>query len=524
MELLAPAGSIEALHAAVKGGADAVYLGGTRFSSRQYAKNFDNRQLEESTDYCHRFGIKIYVTVNTLLANDELEEAADFIGQIHRMGVDGVIIQDLGLLHIIRQAFPGMAVHASTQMTIHNTQGVKALEEMGFKRVVLARELSIEEITRIAADTDIELEVFVHGALCLCYSGQCLMSSLIGGRSGNRGCCAQPCRMAYTLMDREGNKVKTQGRYLLSAKDICTLACLAGFKRAGVTSLKIEGRMKKPEYVSLVTSAYRKAIDSLDEATNMQDDMDKLMLAYNRGGFWPGYAFDNNIKQLIAPEKPDNWGLYIGRVKSYDGKTGRLVLKLARDISLGDGIEIWKDSENSTGMVIRSIHVNGRPTKRATAGQTIELKVQKGLKEPYLVYKTFDRELAAQAADINIPRNIPVYGKIVINMGCRPLLDLWDDRGNRVRVEGNIQAQAAVNKALTQEVVKKQLSKMGGTAFNLEELDIELSDNVSLPVRELNDIRRRALSLLMEKRLGINKDGAKVEAEGSTIDGCQGPG
>ncbi|MGI6113521.1 MAG: peptidase U32 family protein, partial [Mahellales bacterium] len=358
MELLAPAGSKEALHAAIKGGADAVYLGGTRFSARQYAKNFDNRQLEESTDYCHRFGVKIYVTVNTLLSNDELEEAADFIGQIHRMGVDGVIIQDLGLLHIIRQAFPGMAVHASTQMTTHNTQGVKALEEMGFKRVVLARELSIEEITRIAAETGIELEVFVHGALCLCYSGQCLMSSLIGGRSGNRGCCAQPCRMAYTLMDREGNKVKTQGRYLLSARDICTLSCLAGFKRAGVTSLKIEGRMKKPEYVSLVTSAYRKAIDSLDEATNMQDDMDKLMLAYNRGGFWPGYAFDNNIKQLIAPEKPDNWGLYIGRVKRYDGKTGRLVLKLAGDIKLGDGIEIWQDSGNSTGMVIKSIHLN----------------------------------------------------------------------------------------------------------------------------------------------------------------------
>jgi len=524
MELLAPAGSMEALQAAVKGGADAVYVGGTQFSARQYAKNFDNRQLEEATNFCHHLGVKIYATVNTLLSNNELKEAENFINQIYGMGVDGVIIQDLGLMRLIRQAFPDLKVHASTQMTVHNTLGVKALEKMGFKRVVLARELEIEEIAQIAAHTEIELEVFVHGALCICYSGQCLMSSLIGGRSGNRGKCAQPCRLIYTLMDKDGKRMKIQGKYLLSARDICTLNYLALFKKAGVTSLKIEGRMKKPEYVFHVTSAYRRAIDSLNEkAGYMQDDdMKRLMLAYNRGGFWPGYAFDGNKKTLIAPEKPDNWGLFIGKVKKYNGKTGRLVLELTEDISLGDGLEIWQDNGNTAGMYIRNIYINGKPVEGGKAGQTVELKTHKGLKRPRMVYKTFDKKLMGKMEDVNRSREIPIYCKAVIKMGRRPLLDLWDDQGNRVRVEGNLNAQAAINKPLTDETVRKQLSKTGGTAFNVAELDVELEDNVSLPVRELNGLRRMALDLLIKKRLGIDRRGSDIsgsEAEDNVAHG-----
>ena len=255
-ELLAPAGSYDAFIAATENGADAVYLGGKLFNARANASNFDNDELKKIVEYAHLRNVKIYVTMNTLLTNNELNEALDFAYDLYNMGIDAVIVQDLGLAKVLHERIPLLHLHASTQMTIYNLAGVKKLEELGFTRVVLARELSLDEIKYICDNTNLEIEVFVHGALCISYSGQCLMSSMIGDRSGNRGKCAQPCRLPYTLL-KNGTPLKSG--YLLSPKDLCTIDYFS--KLPNITSLKIEGRMKSPEYVATVVSTYRKAID-----------------------------------------------------------------------------------------------------------------------------------------------------------------------------------------------------------------------------------------------------------------------
>jgi putative protease len=274
MELLAPAGGRDAFFAAIENGADAVYIGGTSFSARQSAENFDNEQIKAAVDYAHLRDRKIYVTVNTLIDNNEFSEVLDYIYTLHNKSVDAIIVQDLGLMNAVRKTMPSVRIHASTQMTIHNAEGVNFLREQGIKRIVLARELSRDDLSAIRRETgDVELEIFVHGALCYCYSGQCLFSSIVGGRSGNRGRCAQPCRLGYDLysgkraarLDLEG-----QGRHLLSPADLCLLDYLGEIKKVGVTSLKIEGRMKRPEYVAIVTRIYREVLDKLQDSPNYE--------------------------------------------------------------------------------------------------------------------------------------------------------------------------------------------------------------------------------------------------------------
>ncbi len=253
IEILAPAGSYGSFMAAVTAGADAVYAGGPRFGARAFADNFTEEQLLSAIDYAHLHGRKFYLTVNTLLKDAELEELHEYLEPLYRQGLDAVIVQDIGVLSFVREHFPGMDIHASTQMTVTNTEGALFLKEQGAVRVVPARELALEEVYDIVEQTGLEMECFVHGALCYCYSGQCLLSSLIGGRSGNRGQCAQPCRLPYTV---NGKK-----EYTLSLKDICTLELIPELVDAGIDSFKIEGRMKKPEYVALVTAMYRKYTD-----------------------------------------------------------------------------------------------------------------------------------------------------------------------------------------------------------------------------------------------------------------------
>ncbi|MEG0721978.1 MAG: peptidase U32 family protein, partial [Lachnospiraceae bacterium] len=256
IEILAPAGSYESLKAAVKAGADAVYIGGSCFGARAYADNLNEEKLLEAIDYVHLHDCKIYLTINTLLKEKEIEKQLyDYLLPYYRQGIDAVIVQDVGVLEFIKERFPDLPIHASTQMTITNVAGAKFLEEQGVERVVPARELNLTEIREIAEHTGLEVECFVHGALCYCYSGQCLFSSLVGGRSGNRGQCAQPCRLPYQV---EGEKNPS---YLLSLKDICTLQMIPEMVKAGITSFKIEGRMKKPEYVAIVTAMYRKYLD-----------------------------------------------------------------------------------------------------------------------------------------------------------------------------------------------------------------------------------------------------------------------
>ena len=260
IELLAPAGSMDSLKAAVMAGCDAVYLGGHNFGARAFSKNFSNDEIIEAVNYCHLYGVKVYVTVNTLIYEKEVESFLEYVEFLHKNNVDALIIQDFGMFDLVRKTYPNMEIHASTQMHIHNLDGVQLMEKLGMHRVVLARETSIDEIKRIKNNSKVELEVFIHGALCISYSGQCLMSSLIGGRSGNRGACAGSCRLKYDVIDESGKKLNTL-EYPLSTKDLNSLEYVGELINAGVSSLKIEGRMKSPEYVYMVVSLYRKAID-----------------------------------------------------------------------------------------------------------------------------------------------------------------------------------------------------------------------------------------------------------------------
>lgn len=298
VELLAPAGNFECLIAAVQSGADAVYLAGKSFGARSFADNFENEKLAQAVDYCHLRGVKLYVTVNTLVLDSETEELKKYLIFLSEIGVDAIIVQDMGVLELARKIVPDLPVHASTQMTIHNLQGVLSLARFGIKRVVLSRELSLDDIRYIAENTDMELEVFAHGALCMCYSGQCLLSSIIGSRSGNRGKCAQPCRLQY------GINSKKEKKYYMSLKDLSSLEHLKGFLAAGVASLKIEGRMKGPAYVAAVVGIYRRYLDS--PAKIRREDMELLDSIFNRGGLTDGYLTGKTGPEMFALDKPDN--------------------------------------------------------------------------------------------------------------------------------------------------------------------------------------------------------------------------
>ncbi|MDP2841265.1 MAG: peptidase U32 family protein, partial [Candidatus Methanoperedens sp.] len=320
-ELLAPVGSKEALIAAIDNGADAVYFGGKLFSARQYASNFTKEELEWAIDYAHVRGVKAYVTVNTLIKDSELEEACEYLQYLCNAGADAVIVQDLGVLRLLREQLPELPVHVSTQMTIHTVEGVKFLEEMGVKRVVLARELSLDEIKRIKSQTSMEIETFIHGALCFSYSGQCLLSSMIGGRSGNRGHCAQPCRKKYGMNGIEG--------YLLSPKDLNMSEHIPALVEAGIDSFKIEGRMKRHEYVAGVVRIYRKLIERYFEAPEiffiLESEKYMLLQLFNRG-FTTGYFFGNPGSELMSRKYPYNLGTELGTVSGYDSRKKLLSL------------------------------------------------------------------------------------------------------------------------------------------------------------------------------------------------------
>ena len=306
MELLAPAGDMDALRAAVQNGADAVYLGTGTFNARRHAGNFDGDGLNEAVAYCHARGVKVHVTVNTLVRQDELEALFDTIRQVNMSGADAVIVQDFGAARAIRTIAPDVALHASTQMAAHNVQAARFLRAQGFDRVVLAREATFDDMGACAA-AGIETEVFVHGALCVACSGQCLMSSLVGGRSGNRGLCAQPCRLPWRLDGREG--------YLLSTRDLCALDDLPRLRQAGVASLKIEGRLKRAEYVAVTVAAYRRALNALYAGETLDTDAlrEDLKQMFNRGGFTRGYGPGMEERTLMYPQRPNHIGVPVGR-------------------------------------------------------------------------------------------------------------------------------------------------------------------------------------------------------------------
>ncbi|WP_242855642.1 peptidase U32 family protein [Ruminiclostridium josui] len=514
IELLAPAGTYDAFLAAIENGADAVYLGGKLLNARAFAGNFDEEQLERALDYAHTRDTSIFLTMNTLVLDSEMQEAVEYAAKAYEMGVDAFIVQDVGLAANLKKLIPGITLHASTQMTIYSTEGIKAIEPLGFDRIVLARELNLEEVKSICGQTSLEIEVFVHGALCICVSGQCYMSSMIGGRSGNRGKCAQPCRMPYSIK-RDGNDIGSG--YLISPKDICYIDHLAELVAGGVTSLKIEGRMKSPEYVASVVGTYRKYLDLIYETKGIsdskkgihkvsQEDRHKLLQSFNRGGFSKGYLLGKTGPEMMAYEKPKNWGTPLGSVVTQDKSTNSVLIKLENTLGMGDGIEIWSGSkfQESPGGIITKIVKDKKLVRKAHKGDTVWVSVIKGnVGKGSRVYKTSDKEMLEQAAATYSKgsRKSPIKANFTMKYGQVPVLNLQDAYGNTASAAGEQFPQKAVNKPLTKERILEQLKKMGTTPFYIMDINLDIDEDAVIPISELNNIRRSAAEQLEQKRI-----------------------
>lgn len=510
-ELLAPAGSFEALIAAVQNGADAVYLGGKKFGARQYASNFDEEVLIEAVEYCHIRGVKVYITVNTLTANEELEEFMEYIRFLYNIDVDAVIIQDLGVLKVIRKNFPDFEIHASTQMTIHNLDGIKLLKDLGVKRTVVAREMKLKDIEYIKENSDMEIEVFIHGALCICYSGQCLMSSLIGGRSGNRGRCAQPCRLPYKLVDLKTKREieSIEGDYILSPRDMNTIEDIDKLLKLGVESFKIEGRMKRPEYVATVVRAYRNAIDMYYDKGKIEiDDKTKkdLLQIFNRR-FTKGHIFEEKNRDLMSFEKPGNRGVEIGRLLAFDKRKKKVKVKLIGELNKGDGIEITSTIKENKGIKVSRIYKDYKIVERASKGEIIEIEFKGEAQKGDKVYKTSDIKLLERASESYKAENkiIPIAAAVKGRLGEVLELYIWDEEHNYIDVKGEQKIEKAINRPLSKERLSKQLSKLGNTPYHLEKIEIDMDEDISVPIGEINSLRREAIDRLNNLRKNMNK-------------------
>jgi putative protease len=484
-ELLAPAGSKESLMVAVENGADAVYLGGKLFSARQYASNFDRQELEQAIDYAHNRSAKAYVAVNTLIKESEIEEAFDHIQFLCNCGADAVIVQDLGVLKLLREELPGLPVHASTQMTIHNVEGAKFLKEIGVKRVVLARELSLDEIRSIKKEAGIEIETFIHGALCFSYSGQCLLSSMIGGRSGNRGYCAQPCRKKYRIKNIEG--------FLLSPKDLNMSEHIPALIEAGIDSFKIEGRMKRPEYVAGAVQVYRRLIDRYFKAPESfrvtEKEKHTLLQLFNRG-FTTGYFFGNPGGKLMSRRYPSNTGTELGRVLDYDPGKKQMSISIEALLVPGDGIGM-EGKEN--GFIVRSMYVDDRKVNMSIPGSIVKIPVEFEVSRGDKVFKTYDSQLMSSLEFKGI-RKFPV--KISFKAHVDEPAILWiSDGENEVKIPGE-NVSRAESKPISKSAITEQIKKLGNTIFEAKKIIFEMDENIFVPLSEINRLRREGIAQL----------------------------
>lgn len=502
VEILAPAGSMECLKAAIAAGADAVYTGGALFGARAYAHNLTEEELLEAIDYVHLHGRRLYLTVNTLIKDREMEKQMyDYLLPYYRQGLDAVIVQDIGLFRFIRKHFPDLPIHASTQMTLTGVDGAKFLEKEGAQRIVTSRELSMAEVKKIADETELEIESFVHGALCYCYSGQCLFSSFIGGRSGNRGQCAQPCRLLYRTPEAK------RPQYLLSLKDICTLELIPEMIESGIYSFKIEGRMKKPEYAAAVAFQYRKYADlylkyyeecpaeedpaayAMKKYRVREEDRQMLLDLYNRGGFHTGYYHTQNGREMISLNRPNHAGVPAVKVLAKKGRN--VTAKALTDLYPQDIIELPM-----------------RKGREKADNYTCKDAVRKGMNVqiPVFADTPFKRDeiwmRTRNSTLIDTLREEFVNGKIkericgtfrlypqetaTLTVKCR---------NAEITVAGE-KAQEALSQPMSRERIEKQLRKTGNTEFEFSFLKVEIGEKVFLPMQSLNELRREALETL----------------------------
>lgn len=504
VELLSPVGNFDCLKAAVQNGADSVYFGANLFSARASADNFDYDQLKNAIQYAKIRDVKTNLTLNTLIKDDEFDDALKVANFAYQNGIDAIIVQDLGLAEFLIKHLPNLPIHASTQMTIHNLEGVLEAERLGFSRVVLSREVSLKEIKNICQNTKIEIETFIHGALCISYSGQCLLSSMIGGRSGNRGKCAQPCRLPYKLINNDSNKCIDEG-YLLSTRDLCGLDYIPELIHAGVKCFKIEGRMKSPEYVAILTRIYRKYIDlALSDEKYVINETDKkaLMQAFNRGSFSSGHFNTEPNSDLIYPYKPNNMGLLLGSVHDFNSSKGYITLKLLEPLSIGDTISI----ENETGTyTISELMINGINSPKAGIGDIVKIGRMKGkisIKDK--IYKMSDKELTLTArktfSETEI-KKIPLSCSLMvkenepISLTVTGLHSIYN--GIKVFCTIDTLPVKALNTPITEERLISQICKTGNTPYEFKDVSIDLDNNLYIPnISCINELRRNCIEKL----------------------------
>ena len=518
-ELLAPVGDFECLKAAVQNGADAVYLGAGNFNARARATNFSNdEELKNAIDYAKTHGVKVNLTLNTLIKNNEFEDAVKLAITAHNLGADALIIQDLGLATFLKEHYPEINLHASTQMTVHNLIGTQDLLNRGFSRVVLARELPIDEIKNIKENINGELEVFVHGALCISYSGQCLLSSAIGGRSGNRGLCAQPCRLPYELIDKTTNKQLDKG-YLLSPKDLCAIEYLPALIKAKVDSFKIEGRLKTPLYVATITRIYRKYIDYvvnniskseedlINEIRNMLNikntdsgltDLEELTQVFNRGGFSKGHLNNKENTSLIYKEKPNNMGIYLGEVYHFNSNKGHVSFKLENTLNLGDKVSI-----NNESYTVSELMIKNKNYQVLEKGSIITIGRMKGnIKPKQKIYKieniNLNKKMMPSFKEDKNLKKIKINGDITIKKDNPITIKLSSNdifyKDIDYTYTSNVVPELSQNKPITSDVIKDKISKTGSTEFEFNNINIDLDDNLFITISTLNEIRRQALT------------------------------
>jgi len=507
MELLSPAGNFECLVAAIEAGCDAVYLGGKLFGARAFSNNFNNEELVEAIKYAHLYGVKVYVTVNTLIYEREVDNFLNYVDFLYKNNVDALIVQDIGMMDLIRKTYPDLELHASTQMHIHNIEGVKLVEKLGLKRAVLARETNIDTIKYIKENTNIELEIFVQGALCISYSGQCLMSALIGNRSGNRGSCAGCCRQPYNLISN-GKKVNKE-EYILSTKDLSSLEYIGNLIDIGVDSFKIEGRMKSPEYVYMVTKIYRKAIDSYLENGKVsinEEDIKNLKKIFNRG-FTKGFLNGAKNDEVTNSYRPNHQGIKIGKVIKC--KDNYITIKLSDDVNINDGIRV-----GDIGFIVTNMFKDRKKVSHGYKNDIISIyykgKVDNDLDvlktTDYLLNKQIENEIKSSKRKVNVDFKVEVYKD-------KPIKLEVSDGVNNVVVFGNI-VEKSINAPISFDKIKEQISKLGNTVYSLNNIIINGDTDIFISIKELNELRRNVIEELNNKRLydyEYNKEEYSIE-------------
>ncbi len=496
IELLAPAGTKESFYAAINAGCNAIYMGGKLFSARSYATNFSDEELVDLIKYAHLHDVKINITVNTLIFDDEFNDAIKFIDFLYRNDIDAILIQDLGLAYYIHKVYPDLVMHASTQLNCHNVNEAKALIDLGFKRIVLAREVSIDEAKKIK-ELGVEVEVFVHGALCVSYSGNCLMSSFIGNRSGNRGKCAQPCRNVMKVIGND----KESSNFGISTKDICDIEYLEKLIEIGIDSLKIEGRMKREEYVYQVVSSYRKALDSIYQKKDidLNKEIKNMKSLFNRG-FSKSFLFNESRTKILNQETSSNQGIHLGKIIKIE--KDYLYIKLDEDLYLFDGIRI--NNKFQSGQEVQKIYLNSKDVKYALKGNIVKIKSYK------IKAKINDEVIKTTSNKLNeeIKLKILEDKKIPLNIEINALLNKEIEiktnyKNNLIVIKGN-KCEKSNSISIKKEDIVKQFSKLGDTPYFLNNININLENNIFISLKYLNDLRRELINKLNKIEVNFN--------------------